>query len=115
MHDFHQYHFFSHSGALFAASLPKSNLYYSPWKPRFRKGYNPYILTQEIEAEKDYLCQERVVLSLSHFQIQSVSQAFNTPLMNCVLFSFLFAYVCIYQATSITSDQHPSYKGFSNC
>lgn len=86
---------------LFATLLPMSNLYHPPQKPRFRKLYNPYILTQAIEAERDYLCQERAVLWLNRFQIQSVFQAFNTLLMNWVLFSFLFAYVSIHQATSI--------------
>lgn len=44
---------------LFATSLPMSNLYHPPQKPRFKKLYNPYILTQAVEAERDYFCQER--------------------------------------------------------
>lgn len=99
---------------LFASSLPMRNLYHSPQKSRFRKWYNPYALTQEMGAERDYLRQEREWFSwLSRFQIQSASQAFNTLLMNCALFSFLFASVHIHRATSILQDHCPSYKAFS--
>lgn len=51
------------------------NFYHSLQKSEFRKLYNPYIVNQQIEAEKDYLFQERLVLWLSPFQIQTVSQA----------------------------------------
>lgn len=54
---------------LFATSHPMSNLYHLPQKPRFRKLYNPYILTQAIEAERDYFCQE------SGFMAESVSDS----------------------------------------
>lgn len=44
---------------LIATSLPMSNRCHSPQKLKFRKLYNPYILTQKIETERDDLCQER--------------------------------------------------------
>lgn len=44
---------------LIVTSLPMSNRCPSPQKLKIRKLYNPYIPTQEIETERDDLCQER--------------------------------------------------------
>lgn len=44
-----------------------SKLYQSPEKPRFKKWYNPYIPTQEIEAKKDFFAKKE-----SGFMAESV-------------------------------------------